>query len=210
MHSEWVAYRVAVRHVLCCIRGPYSVNSRSEENFIRNIRFWESFWNTLEYQRIPPPPLSTSPLSRAACSRSRSARRRPSATGPSTGQSRRRRAGKWVTPSRRQARLLPRGAPPQGQASDRRLQAGGREVGHRLRLGQLGRGGPQDVRQARRRQGRCGGVGGGDAAVSTSDATRGTSLRCAPRTHARGSHARVRVQSYSLYTVGTRVPRVPR
>ena len=31
-----------------------------------------------------------------------------------------------------------------------------------------------------------------------------------PRTHARGSHARVRVQSYSLYTVGTRVPRVPR
>ena len=66
------------------------------------------------------------------------------------------------------------------------------------------------MRQARRRQGRCGGMGGGDAAVSTSDATRGTSLRCAPRTHARGSHARVRVQSYSLYTVGTRVPRVPR
>ena len=97
---------------------------------------------------------------------------------------------------------------PQGQASDRRLQAGGREVGHRLRLGQLGRGGPQDVRQALRRQGRCGGVGGGDAAVSTSDATRGTSLRCAPRTHARGSHARARTRAcaYSLiaYTQSAR------
>ena len=68
-----------------------------------------------------------------------------------------------------QARLLPRGAPPQGQASDRRLQAGGREVGHRLRLRQLGRGGPQDVRQARRRQGRLHdervGVGEGGRAV---------------------------------------------
>ena len=40
-----------------------------------------------------------------------STRSAASATGPSTGQSRRRRAGKWVTPSRRQARLLPRGAP---------------------------------------------------------------------------------------------------
>ena len=181
------------------------MNSRSEENFIRNIRFWESFWNTLEYQRIPPPPLSTSPLSRAACSRSRSARRRPSATGPSTGQSRRRRAGKWATPSRRQARLLPRGAPPQGQASDRRLQAGGREVGHRLRLGQLGRGGPQDVRQARRRQAAAAGaVGGGGRRWGRCTEHVGRHAR--DLLTVRAAHARTRACAYSLiaYTQSAR------
>eukprot|EP00966_Prymnesium_polylepis_P222410 5145498-Prymnesium_polylepis.1 len=42
----------------------------------------------------------------------------------------------------------PRDAPPQGQAADRRLQADDREVGHRLRLGQLGRRGFEDVRRS--------------------------------------------------------------
>ena len=34
----------------------YSVNSRSEKKIYGIRRFWESFWNTLEYLRIPPPP----------------------------------------------------------------------------------------------------------------------------------------------------------
>ena len=50
----------------------------------------------MEYVGIPT--YSTSPPS--ALNKEKNARKkRPSATGPSTGQSRRRRAGKWVTPS---------------------------------------------------------------------------------------------------------------
>eukprot|EP00966_Prymnesium_polylepis_P273739 6323662-Prymnesium_polylepis.1 len=61
---------------------------------------------------------------------------------------------------------LPRGAPPQGQAAGRRLQAVDREVGHGLGLGQLGRGGVEDLTICKARRGGRGSGGGAGGMVA--------------------------------------------